>query len=106
MTVGTKSILFGVHQFLWHPITVGLAWKHLYGVWPNRYEWVAIFCHDLGYWGKSNMDGAEGRTHPKRGAELAYDWAYFVGVKTEVSCLQALFKAADTHTLSLFHSRE
>lgn len=71
MNVGTKSILFGVHQFLWHPLTVARAWRYLYGRWPRAWEWVCIFCHDLGYWGKPNMDGEEGRTHPVRGARLA-----------------------------------
>lgn len=70
MNVGTKSILFGVHQFLWHPLTVGLAWFALYGKWPKWHEWVAIFCHDLGYWGCPNMDGEEGQRHPVRGADL------------------------------------
>lgn len=106
MKVGTKSVLFGVHQFLWHPITVGLAWRKLYGSWPNRYEWIAIFCHDLGYIGKPDMDGIAGRTHPERGAELAYKLAYKVGCWSEPSVLQALFRATDTHSLSLFHSRE
>ena len=69
--VGTKSLLFGVHQFIWHPISIWLAWRKCYRRWPRWYEWVAIVCHDLGYWGKPNMDGDEGKTHPERGAEIA-----------------------------------
>ena len=72
MKIGTKSLLFGVHQFLWHPICVGRAWRLLYQRWPNRVEWLAIFLHDVGYWGCSDMDGKCGRNHPKRGARLLY----------------------------------
>jgi len=78
MRVGTRSILFGVHQFAWHPLTVALAWHSLYKRWPKWHEWVAIACHDLGYWGKPDMDGPEGRTHPMFGAELAARIAYFI----------------------------
>ena len=71
MKTGTKSLLFGVHQFLWHPYVVGKAWKMLYGKWPDRYEWVAIITHDLGYWGLPNVDGPEGIRHPERSMKLA-----------------------------------
>jgi len=72
MNVGTKSLLFGVHQIFWHPVTVALAWRRLYGCWPNWRESVAIFFHDWGYFGKPNMDGKEGEDHPWGGAEIAY----------------------------------
>jgi hypothetical protein len=72
MKVGTKSVLFGVHQFLWHPITVLFAWIELYGL-PNWKELACIFVHDLGYWGKPNMDGEEGEKHPEWGAQWAFD---------------------------------
>lgn len=62
----------------WHPLTVAFAWRRLYGKWPNRYEWCAIFCHDLGYWGCPNMDGREGREHPVKGAKLAGNLARWV----------------------------
>jgi|SRR6185436_12011141 len=70
MKIGTRSLLFGVHQFIWHPFTVVLAWRSLYKRWPHWWELVAIFCHDLGYWGKPNLDGPEGRQHPEGGAAL------------------------------------
>jgi len=95
MKIGTKSVLFGVHQFLWHPLTVGVAWKRLYKVWPTWREWVCIFVHDLGYWGKPNIDGPEGRTHPLPGAILAGKLLDKRG-----SC------AGTYHNLTLFHSRE
>jgi len=93
MKIGTKSVLFGVHQFLWHPLTVGVAWKRLYKVWPTWREWVCIFVHDLGYWGKPNIDGPEGREHPVFGANLASDLLDRKGSMTYFD-------------LTLFHSRE
>ncbi len=74
MRIGTKSILFGVHQFLWHPFTVARAYRFLYGRWPSKYEWCGILFHDLGYWGLPNIDGPEGRLHPVRGSKWA-GWA-------------------------------
>lgn len=68
MKVGTKSILFGAHQFLIHPLFVAYAWWKLYGFPFDPRLWVAFFVHDLGYWGKPNMDGEEGERHPIWGA--------------------------------------
>jgi hypothetical protein len=70
MKTGTKSLLFGVHQFIWHPITVWLAWRRLYGC-PSWRECVCIVVHDWGYWGCAEMDGPCGSLHPKRGATIA-----------------------------------
>lgn len=70
MRLGTKSLLFGVHHFLWHPITVLRAWVDLYGR-PNMKELICIFIHDWGYWGCSEMDGRTGSQHPIRGAKIA-----------------------------------
>jgi len=68
MQIGTKSILFGAHQFMLHPWFVAAAWWKLYGFpWDPRL-WVAFFVHDLGYLGKPNMDGPEGERHPELGA--------------------------------------
>jgi hypothetical protein len=68
--VGTKSVLFGAHQFLIHPWFVAWGWWTLYGFpWDPRL-WVAFFVHDLGYLGKPNMDGPEGEEHPKLGAAI------------------------------------
>jgi hypothetical protein len=70
MNIGTKSILFGAHQFLIHPIFVFVAWWKLYGFPADPRLWVAFFVHDLGYWGKPNMDGREGEKHVEFGAGL------------------------------------
>lgn len=68
--VGTRSLLFGVHQVFWHPWTVYRAWVALYGQ-PSWRELVCIFIHDWGYWGRPNMDGTEGERHPEVGAAIA-----------------------------------
>lgn len=72
MKTGTKSVLFGVHAFWYHPITVWLAWRKLYGRWPGFWESIAIFVHDLGYFGKAKMDSTEGEWHPIVGARLLH----------------------------------
>jgi hypothetical protein len=77
MRVGTKSVIFGAHQFLIHPWFVAWAWWTLYGFPLDARLWVAFFVHDLGYVGKPNMDGPEGETHPRLGARimsLLFDW--------------------------------
>ncbi len=70
MKIGTRSILFGAHQFLIHPWFVAEAWRRLFGFpWDPRL-WVLFFVHDLGYVGKPDMDGEEGETHPFFGARV------------------------------------
>jgi hypothetical protein len=85
--VGTKSVLFGAHCFFIHPIFVAIAWIKLYG-FPFKIQiWLSFFVHDLGYWGKPNMDGIEGETHPELGAYIMR----IFGIKW--------------HDFSLYHSR-
>jgi hypothetical protein len=68
MNVGTKSVLYGAHAFWLHPFFVFVAWWKLYGFpWDPRL-WLAFFVHDMGYWGRPNMDGPEGERHPEWGA--------------------------------------
>lgn len=70
MKIGTKSILFGAHQFMIHPWFVAYAWWKLYGFPFDPRLWIAFFLHDLGYWGKPNMDGPEGESHPEFAAKI------------------------------------
>lgn len=70
MKIGTKSVLYGAHCFLIHPFFVFAAWWKLYGFPYDPRLWIAFFVHDLGYWGKPNMDGDEGELHPYWGACL------------------------------------
>jgi hypothetical protein len=71
MKIGTKSILYGAHQFLIHPTCVTLAWRDLYGKWPSWKIFVCTVIHDWGYWGCSDIDGNEGQCHPWFAAKLA-----------------------------------
>jgi hypothetical protein len=89
MRTGTKSLLFGVHQFAWHPVTVTLAWRKLYGKWPTWRESICILVHDWGYWGCEKMDDAKGEEHPILGANLVY----------------AIFRDHAMYMLCRYHSR-
>jgi hypothetical protein len=72
MKVGTKSLLFGVHQFIIHPIFIAIAWTKLFGFPKDPKLWIAFIVHDWGYWGKPNMDGKEGEIHPELGARIMH----------------------------------
>lgn len=82
MTVGTKSVLFGFHQLLLHPLFVAAAWARLYGFPVDPRLWTAFAVHDLGYIGKRKMDDDVGETHPKLGARImsvfGAEWHDFV----------------------------
>lgn len=70
MRIGTKTLLFGIHQFLLHPIFLLIAWKRLYG-WPRDFRIiVAMIVHDWGYWRCRDLDGPEGQRHPELGARI------------------------------------
>jgi len=71
LTTGTKSLLFGVHQFILHPFTVWLAWISLYRKVPTFRETVCITVHDWGYWGKEKMNDEQGILHPELGGRIA-----------------------------------
>jgi hypothetical protein len=72
MKLGTKSLLFGCHQFILHPIFVTAAWIKCYKELPSPKEELCIVIHDWGYFGKPNMDGPEGETHPVWASNFAY----------------------------------
>lgn len=69
MNIGTKSLLYGAHQVVIHPIFVLIGWVWLFGL-PSVGELIAIIIHDWGYFRKPNMDGEEGRTHPETAAKM------------------------------------
>lgn len=82
MRLGTKTVLFGAHQFLLHPLFVALGWWKLYSFPFDPRLWFAFFLHDFGYFGKVNIDGPEGETHPEFGAHImglqfGKNWADF-----------------------------
>lgn len=88
MKTGTKSILFGVHQFLLHPLVVWIAWVWCFRKAPSWKETICIIIHDWGYWGKINMDDEEGEKHPEWAANIA-----------------GRFLGSYHHDLCLYHSR-
>lgn len=110
MKIGTKSLLFGVHQVFLHPLFVFVAWIKLYG-WPNWKEIVCIVIHDWGYWGCGDMDGEEGERHTKWAALKALK--YLDGCNLELAILKAmgperdysLFENSKYYYLCLCHSR-
>ena len=107
MTIGTRSILFGVHQFAIHLWFVAWAWWRLYGFpWDPRL-WVAFIVHDWGYWGKPNMDGPEGEKHVELGADIMhwlFDRPRYYRWRTPSGVLKKEPQLKWLH-LCLFHSR-
>ena len=83
MKLGTKSLLFGGHQFLIHPALVLIAWVKLYKSFPSWRELGCIFIHDWGYWGVDDLKGKRGDHHPEFGAKIATrllgcEWGDFI----------------------------
>lgn len=99
MKIGTRSVLYGAHCVLFHWIFVALGWWKLYGfdrvciglivihteegvhyrrrIYASLFHyrlWMAFLIHDLGYWGKPNMDGPEGETHPEWACRKMNQW--------------------------------
>lgn len=70
LPVGTRSLLYGAHQFVLHPLFLFVAWWQLYGFPRDPRLWVAFVVHDWGYWGKHAMDDAEGQRHPELGGRI------------------------------------
>jgi hypothetical protein len=70
MRVGTKSIFFGAHQFVLHPLFCWEAWRRLYGFPVDPRLYFAFAVHDLGYLFRSDMDGCDGEKHVEFGARI------------------------------------
>jgi hypothetical protein len=108
MKVGTKSLLFGVHQVIIHPIFIFIAWWKLFGFPRNFRLWIAFIVHDWGYWGKSNMDGkGEGENHPLLGANIMHKLFDKKHKVTNIGRGQTIMTGG-TYTwynFTLFHSR-
>ncbi len=100
MTIGTRSLLFGCHQFILHPLFVIVAWWKLYGP-PTFVEVIAIIIHDWGYWGVKKIDGPDDR-HPEFAARLFYALAWHDPLYKENPQNSQCFDAA---YLCLYHSR-
>lgn len=105
MRIGTKSVLIGAHCFFIHPFFVALGWWKLFGFPFDPRLWIAFFVHDIGYWGKPNMDGPEGEDHPLFGARLMH--RLFDRDRWRPSDLEATERVINWywHDLCLYHSR-
>lgn len=71
----------------------------MYGFPFDPRLWVCFFVHDLGYWGKPNMDGKEGERHVLFGADLVgrlFDW---------YQCRPFTGKPRRWNSLCVYHSR-
>ena len=102
MKIGTKSLLFGCHQFVLHPIYTYTAWARLYDKLPNFGETLAIIIHDWGYFGKSNLDGEEGEKHPEWASNIFEKIGKCVRNNIHFDLGVYLFELGD---LCLYHSR-
>lgn len=92
MSTATKTILFGTHNFIVHPIFVFIAWLIRYRKLPSMGQLLAIFVHDLGLFGKDDIDGESGESHP----EAVYRWLLRQSDKSGLAWLKKVyFEAAE-----------
>ena len=70
MRIGTRSVLFGAHAVWLHGFVLAEAWRELYGFPRDPRLWAAFFLHDIGYWNKTDLEGASGETHVYAGARI------------------------------------
>lgn len=104
LPVGTRSVLWGAHCFFLHPFFVAAAWRQLYGPPKDWRLWAAFFLHDLGYWGKPNMDGPEGESHPFWGAKALYWLVYIIELGSANPTVSRKI-AKRWYDFSYYHSR-
>lgn len=106
MKLGTKSLLFGAHQFILHPIFVAIAYIRLYGFTFDPRIWIAFLVHDWGYWGKSNIDGEEGKAHPELGAKIMHQLFdnKIMGVAIHGNFVESILENT-WYDFMLYHSR-
>jgi hypothetical protein len=100
--IGTKSLLFGVHQFFIHPLFVFWGWTKLYR-WPNWRELICIIIYDWGYWGCPDIDGEQGTKHSLWAGNIMYKYFKSPNIRLDTD-----FKVIYTTELSYlctYHSR-
>jgi len=72
--------------------------------------WLSFFFHDLGYWGKPNMDGKEGETHVEFGAKVLHfifdGYCYKYAPQPNWMCLEKIkVRSFKWYNFSKYHSR-
>ena len=104
MRVGTKSLLFGGHQFIIHPIILFFCYWKLYGFPFDPRLWLCFIVHDWGYFGCKDMDGEDGKYHPIFGASIV---RIFCGKIWRILCVthsrkfvEILNKVSNVHNIS------
>ncbi len=70
MRIGSKTLLWGTHQFVLHPAVMLIAFLKIHRRFPSMAEFLAIWVHDWGYWGLSGLDIDGGENHPYVGARI------------------------------------
>ena len=76
-----RRVLIGRRTTL-HTVSIGdrgdeVILRHMKDVYTSLWDfrlWVAFVIHDLGYWGKPNMDGPEGESHPEWACNKMQAW--------------------------------
>ncbi|KKM25085.1 hypothetical protein LCGC14_1598570 [marine sediment metagenome] len=72
MKQGTISVLLGCHSPI-HSLIVIMAWRKLYGHFPNWWQFICILIHDIGHWGKDYLDDYEQKKqHGELGSKIAH----------------------------------
>lgn len=120
MTLGTRTLLFGVHQIAIHPFFVWIACLKTWG-WRDAVDPRVLFVilvHDWGYLGCAEIDGEQGKWHPVLGAwlvsaildrraERTYEisTAYLPEVQRRLMRRQARVRIGPWGRLCLLHSR-
>lgn len=105
MKLGLKSLLYGAHAFYLHGWFVAAAWWKLYGFPFDPRLWFAFFLHDIGYYRCADMDGEEGKEHPRLGAALMhklFDWHRGCGHEGCRTCDE---RGRKWERFTLYHSR-
>lgn len=70
MKQGTISVIFGCHS-VFHSFLVLAAWRKVYGKWPEAWQTVCIFLHDVGHIGLDYLDDFEQKKkHWELGARI------------------------------------
>ncbi len=67
--IGTRTIPIAMSTVPALSGDSNLRLAYFTSLWDPRL-WIAFMIHDLGYWGKPNMDGPEGEAHPEWAARV------------------------------------
>jgi len=69
MKRGLRSVIFGMHNPIFHGFFVTIAWIKIYHEIPSIREMICILFHDIGYIKQDIIDGTEDK-HPEMGAKI------------------------------------